>query len=93
MRRVLVLCQIEPYQHKASSVHACNQKLPIRSTCDWLDVLKTSERAIKYIKYTYFWIFKDRPDATNMNAVMRNIAERTIICSPLSPSTLTLLEF
>lgn len=39
--RVLVLCQMEPCQHKASSVRVCNQKPPIRSTCDWLDVLKS----------------------------------------------------
>lgn len=51
MGRVLVLCQMEPCQHKASSVRVCNQKPPIRSTCDRLDVLKTSEHAIKYIQY------------------------------------------
>lgn len=54
---VLVLCQMEPCQHKGSSVNMYHQMPPIRSKCDWLDALKTPEGTIKHIKRT-FQLFK-----------------------------------
>lgn len=49
---VLVLWEMEPRQHKASSVNMYHQMPPIRSKCDWLDALKTPEGTIKHIKRT-----------------------------------------
>lgn len=54
---VLVLCEMEACQHKASSVNMYHQMPPIRSECDSLDALKTPEGTVNHIKRT-FQLFK-----------------------------------